>query len=233
MRMTTPNVDNVNMEDTRPTLPAAADRTYHHGDLRNALIEAGLKALEHQEAGELSLRALARELGVSANAVYRHFESKEALLSALAAEGFRRFAQSQAEARHDAAAGEVATGLAYIRFAQLNPALFRLMFGGFVNAGQGGELQVAATEAFDGLLKDSMQPGQSGAEGPGPIDEATLMRALARWSLVHGLSHLLLEGQLAWFGPNPDWLIPAVLNASGLGQVGAAQTSKPSRKASS
>ena len=69
MRMTTPNVDNVNMEDTRPTLPAAADRTYHHGDLRNALIEAGLKALEHQEAGELSLRALARELGVSANAV--------------------------------------------------------------------------------------------------------------------------------------------------------------------
>lgn len=244
MRMRSPNVDNVNMEDAPPTLPAPIDRTYHHGDLRNALIEAGLKALTHQEAGELSLRALARELGVSANAVYRHFESKEALLSALAAEGFRRFARSQADARNDTVSGEVATGLAYVRFAQLNPALFRLMFGGFVHAGQGGELQGAATEAFAGLLQDSMAPGQR--VGEGPIDEATLMRALARWSLVHGLSHLLLEGQLGLFGADPQGLIPAVLRASGMasgvasgvaqpGQARSAkaQTGKPSRKASS
>src|SRR3989344_594769 len=82
-----------------PSPHTKPDRAYHHGDLRNALIDAGLTALEAQDASELSLRALARELGVSANAVYRHFADKEALLSALAAEGFRRFAREQREAR--------------------------------------------------------------------------------------------------------------------------------------
>src|SRR3989344_5606520 len=82
-----------------PSPHTKPDRAYHHGDLRNALIDAGLTALEAQDASELSLRALARELGVSANAVYRHFADKEALLSALAAEGLRRFAREQREAR--------------------------------------------------------------------------------------------------------------------------------------
>ena len=73
MRMTPRYVDNVNI-----MVPPKSERAYHHGDLRNALIEAGLAALEAQDASELSLRALARELGVSANAVYRHFADKDA-----------------------------------------------------------------------------------------------------------------------------------------------------------
>jgi hypothetical protein len=87
MRMKSWNVDNVNIMSSLPPAASKPARTYHHGDLRNALIDAGLAALEVHDASELSLRALARDLGVSANAVYRHFADKNALLAALAAAG--------------------------------------------------------------------------------------------------------------------------------------------------
>lgn len=240
-----------------PTLPAKPERAYHHGDLRNALIDAGLTALEAHDASELSLRALARELGVSANAVYRHFADKDALLSALAAEGFRRFAREQREARAQVATDPVATGLGYIRFAQRHPALFRLMFGRFTRACDSAELQEAALAAFGELLEDSRSklptaegvaaaPGSAAAPAGAAIDEATMLRAIARWSLVHGLSHLMLEGQLSFFGPGAasDQLAAGVLMASGLGSAPPAAPcgqaaplaqprGKPSTKASS
>ncbi len=211
-------------------------RTYHHGDLRNALIDAGLSALEVHDASELSLRALARDLGVSANAVYRHFADKNALLAALAAEGFRRFAQAQQEA-YEAGNGEAtATGRAYVQFAQRHPALFRLMFGRFTRTCVEPALQQAAMAAFEQLLAHS-RPGPEHGVSDAPLDETTLMRALARWSLVHGLSHLLLEGQLSLFGPasspstslvDASPLIQAVLQASGLAD--AKPMSAPSLK---
>lgn len=210
MRMTPWDVDNVNiMVSSKP------HRAYHHGDLRNALIEAGLSALEAQDASELSLRALARDLGVSANAVYRHFADKEALLGALATEGFHRFARAQHAAESRAAVDPTATGLSYVRFAQQHPALFRLMFGRLTGASANAELQAAARAAFLQLLEHSRPAGHTG-----PIDEATMLRALARWSLVHGLSHLLLEGQLGFLGPAglDEGLAGAVLQASGLGR---------------
>ncbi len=213
-----------------PTLPAKPERAYHHGDLRNALIDAGLTALEAHDASELSLRALARELGVSANAVYRHFADKDALLSALAAEGFRRFAREQREARALLDTDPAATGLGYIRFAQRHPALFRLMFGRFTRACDSAELQEAALAAFGQLLEDSRAPAPAGSTGPAAggsapaheaIDEATMLRAIARWSLVHGLSHLMLEGQLSFFGPGAasEQLAASVLMASGMGSA--------------
>lgn len=210
-----------------------SERAYHHGDLRNALIDAGMNALATQDAAELSLRALARELGVSANAAYRHFADKDALLSALAAEGFRRFAAEQANSRCTTGPGPgqaglkggpqdeaLSSGLRYVQFAQRHPGLFRLMFGRFLLASQDAELQGAAMAAFMQLLEQSRAPDAP----PGPPDEATLMRALARWSLVHGLSHLLLEGQLGLFGAQPDGLVRAVLEASGLGDAGRPET---------
>jgi len=212
MRMTPRNVDNVNIMAIPRT-----ERSYHHGDLRNALIEAGLAALATQDAADLSLRSLARALGVSANAVYRHFADKDALLSALAAEGFRRFAAEQEQAQNaagcvDAPGNELASGLRYVQFAQRHPGLFRLMFGRFLHASQDPELQAAAMGAFQQLLAQS-RPAGSRADPP---DEATLMRALSKWSLVHGLSHLLLEGQLGLFGARPEALVQAVLMASGV-----------------
>lgn len=213
MRMTPRNVDNVNtMVTPKP------DRTYHHGDLRNALIDAGMAALAQQDASTLSLRALAREVGVSANAAYRHFADKDALLSALATEGFRRFTAEQAatgpapEGPACHATDALASGLRYVHFAQRHPGLFRLMFGRFLHGSQDPTLQDAAMAAFGQLLAQSRPEGAR----LDPPDEATLMRALARWSLVHGLSHLVLEGQLGLFGAQPDALVQAVLTASGL-----------------
>lgn len=238
--MTPCNVDNVNtMVTPKPT------RTYHHGDLRNALIEAGMAALAQHDASALSLRALARELGVSANAAYRHFADKDALLSALATEGFQRFAAEQAASALEPggqpghATDALASGLRYVHFAQRHPGLFRLMFGRFLHGSQDPALQAAAMAAFGQLLAQSRPEGAR----LDPPDEATLMRALAKWSLVHGLSHLLLEGQLGLFGTQPDALVKAVLTASGLadsppttqapGELPGKPSGKPPRKVKS
>lgn len=188
------------------------ERTYHHGNLRAALIDAGLAALAQQDTADLSLRAIARDVGVSANAAYRHFADKDTLLAAVAAEGFRRFAQHQTKAAQGHAtvlASRAAAGRAYIQFAQDNPALFRLMFGRSLNATATAELQESATTAFQGLIDASAR------ESDTPHDsEQVLMLAIARWSLVHGLSHLVLDGQLAHFGDNIDHIIGGVLNLS-------------------
>ena len=90
-------------------------RSYHHGDLRSALVEAGLKALETTPLNDLSLRQIARDVGVSATAVYRHSPDKAALLSALAAEGIAQMAQQQRDAAAMAAPAQAfaATGRAY------------------------------------------------------------------------------------------------------------------------
>ena len=190
-------------EKTRP------ERSYHHGNLRSALIDAGLTALEQSDTAEVSLRAIARDVGVSANAAYRHFADKNALLSALAAEGFRRFAAGQAQAREahaDQIEARTAAGRAYIGFAQNHPALFKLMFGHFLYASASEELQQTAIRAFQGLIDSTAKEA-----GAAPDSEKALVTAISHWSVVHGLSHLILEGQLKPFGPEIDRLIEGVL----------------------
>jgi AcrR family transcriptional regulator len=212
MRMKPWNVDNVNMAsqhtDSDDTVDVT-DRRYHHGNLRAALIEAGLAALGSSDTADLSLRAVARAVGVSANAAYRHFADKEALLSALAAEGFRRFAAAQRQAAQglsDPIEARTASGLAYIAFARQHPALFRLMFGQFTPGRGDDDLQQAAMMAFDALVASSAK--ESGSQ---PGDERAFLTAIARWSLVHGLSHLLLDGQLDSMGPQVEQIILGVL----------------------
>lgn len=185
-------------------------RSYHHGNLRAALIEAGLAALEKGDEAGFSLRAVAREVGVSANAAYRHFASKDDLLSALAAEGFRRFAAQQAAAAQtsrDSLDLQTATAKAYVSFAQAHPALFRLMFSRFLYASSSEDLKAAAMSAFELLLASSAQ--QAGAE---PLSEQALMTAIANWSMVHGLSHLLLDGQLNAFGFSVEKMIEGIVH---------------------
>jgi len=188
-------------------------RNYHHGNLRAALIEAGLAALETSDQAELSLRAIARDVGVSANAAYRHFANKDDLLGALAAEGFRRFAAKQAEATRDGAASRQARSAAakaYVSFAQAHPALFRLMFSRFLYASSSEDLKEAASAAFQGLLQASAQHAGVPVES-----EKALLMALANWSMVHGLSHLMLDGQLALFNMAMDKLIDGVIDLPG------------------
>ena len=108
-----------------------SSRAYHHGDLRAALLQVGLRLLASGDANDLSLREMARAVDVSATAVYRHFPDKKALMAALAVEGLSMLARAQHQAS-EAAGGGVegfnATGRAYVRFALANPALFRLIF---------------------------------------------------------------------------------------------------------
>lgn len=164
---------------------------YHHGDLRAAVIAAGLKRLAESDGGELGLRALARDVGVSATALYRHFPDKEALLDALADEGLRRLGALQAQAWLKAGggvAGFKATGIAYVRFAHDEPALFRLSFTRQMPdrnmGGDGGEV------AYN-LLRAGV-----GEALPGAADPDTA--ALHAWALVHGLAMLILDRRVEW-----------------------------------
>ena len=168
---------------------------YHHGNLREALLEQGLALLEETGSQDFSLRELARRVGVSANATYRHFANKEDLARAMAAEGIRRFAAAQQES-WQRASGSVsekflATGCAYVHFARQHPSLFRLMFGRFVAEHRSEEFAVASEQAFTAL-----RLGVSAALGLEPASEQATLAAYNAWAVVHGFSYLILDGQL-------------------------------------
>ena len=173
------------------------ERDYHHGDLRAALLSAGMAALDAAPMESLSLRALAREAGVSATAVYRHFPDKDALLAALALAALDRMGRDQqaaadavpASARAEAAF--CATGAAYVRFAIQHPELFRLIWrtapAGDVLSGPIESAQVA------------MQCLRRSVAAVLPADATPQQQrdlALRCWALVHGLAMLVLEGQV-------------------------------------
>lgn len=153
--------------------------TYHHGDLPAALLRAAGGTLEKRGIAALSLRETARRAGVSHNAPYRHFPDREALLAALAAEGFAMLGE-RLRGKPGREMGE-----AYVRFALEQPQRFRLMFGGVLPLGKYPELSTAAQGAYQALV---------GAFNELPRPE---LAAAAAWSLVHGLSHLLLDGHFA------------------------------------
>ncbi len=168
-------------------------RSYHHGNLRETLLLKGLELLESSENADISLRELAREVGVSANAAYRHFANKEALLLAMAAEGFTRFSQGQVAAMQK---GEtpmqqfMLAGRAYIDFACKNPALYRLMFGRFSAAHRNDDMNSAGNIAFQGLINMIATVLQAD-----PKSSQVNSAAIHAWSVVHGLSTLILDGQ--------------------------------------
>ena len=178
-------------------------KPYHHGDLRAALIAEGLRLLSDRDADSLSLREVARAVGVSAPSVYRHFPDKEALMTALAEEGLKQLATAQHEAADAAGGGEAgfaATGRAYVRFALANPALFRLIFTAPVIA-RYRQNNPKPDEAMSFLLANaaaSVGADRESAEARGA--------AIQAWALVHGLAMLMLDGQL----PADDRIIDAI-----------------------
>src|SRR2546430_4327077 len=105
--------------------------TYHHGDLRAGLVRAAMELLEEGGETALSLRAIARGAGVSPAAPYRHYADREALVSAVAAVGYRQLAERLAAAHPAPSTPEqlASVGVAYVEFALAQPALFRMMFG--------------------------------------------------------------------------------------------------------
>ncbi len=182
---------------------ASTGKPYHHGDLRAALVDAGLVLLADRNADELSLRELARETGVSATAVYRHFPDKHALMSALASEGLRQLSVAQ-HAASDAAGGGLAgfnaTGRAYVRFALANPALFRLIFS---HPSRAGLLSPDGDDVPDAMT--FLRANAAELTPPGGDQRSV---ALHGWSVAHGLAMLMLDGQI----PIDESTIDAVVN---------------------
>ena len=156
-------------------------RSYHHGDLRNALLEAARSILEEDDLSELSLRAVARRAGVSHAAPYRHFPNHEALLVELAMEGFAELRQEIATAvtAPDVESDRIAKiGAAYMRFVARRPALASLMFGP----------QLPNRDLFPKLgdMADAV-----GTEIGTALHDSAL--GLAVWAAVHGLAMLILR----------------------------------------
>lgn len=180
----------------------AEQRTYHHGNLREALITAGLEVLRRKDSDDISLREVARTVGVSATSVYRHFPNKQALIGALCIEGCQLLAAVQRKAMASAGGGQDgfdASGLAYVRFALSNPTLFRLMTRTPpTDKGFGGDEDPAIQEILSNSA--TLLPGDA-------TDHQRQVRALHAWSLVHGITMLVLEGRF----PDDDDMIKAVI----------------------
>jgi AcrR family transcriptional regulator len=178
-----------------PKKASARSSNYHHGDLRNALVEAGRSVLERDGVAKLSLREVARVIGVSHGAPLHHFPSKEALLIAIAAIGFRELTQvmRDAVAKHpDEPLDQFrVAGVAYVRYMFDHPHLVRLMLGGLIPSSfTDPELKTASREAM-GVLYETI----TAAQASGKIVGGDAQRlAFAAWANVHGTGVLLLEG---------------------------------------
>lgn len=174
---------------------------YHHGDLRRALLDAALALVASKGVANLSLRETARAAGVTHNAPYRHFPDKNALLAALAEDGFRQMAAEMVAARDGAGTAPeqrfLAIGLTYVRFAVGHPALFRVMFAPEIaERSDFPALRAAEVAAYD-LCADAIRDCQAaGAIRPG--DDRAL--ALAAWAMMHGVATLVLDDFVGWTG---------------------------------
>jgi AcrR family transcriptional regulator len=161
---------------------------YHHGDLRTALVEAAREALETAAPEAITLKSLAQRLGVSQPAPYRHFQSREALLAAVAADGFVRFGETllaAAEAAPPTARMECAA-LAYLAFARANRGVYRLMFASsLLMTVEDESMRVAAEASFDFLVSALVHYV--------PTDAVQVV-AVRVWATLHGLAMLEAEG---------------------------------------
>jgi AcrR family transcriptional regulator len=190
---------------------------YHHGALRAALLAAAEAILDRDGIGALTLRATAREAGVSHAAPTHHFGDITGLLTELAASGFIRFrANLQAElatAGPRAQSRLIALGRGYVAFARAYPGLFQLMFRSERLDWSSPALSMAGEAAFALLTEDEPDAGsQSASHG-----FQTLVLAMTRWSLVHGLSTLLIDGRVGALmdkveGADMERLIEGVLS---------------------
>jgi len=196
----------VNTVYTEPSIKlhsimAVARKAYHHGELRESLLEAAEALLEQDGPAGLSLRKVGRQLGVTPGAPYRHFDDKDALLAALATEAFRKLRAAMLANQEGAADGKERlrrAGVGYLQFASAHPELFRLMFG-WMPARDVPELCEAGDAAFaalEGILK--------GCDEEGLLSRSVNDAGLLVWSAVHGAAFLTIDDRLKLSEPAPD-----------------------------
>lgn len=173
-------------------------KKYHHGDLKNALVKAGIEIISKGGLASLSLRKVAKKAGVSHAAPYAHFADKQALIAALSTEGYQRLydelCSTVAMYEGDMQRTLVEVGWAYVQFAQSDPERFKVMFSGIIEQEKEyPDLKEITLKNF-GLLVNMVKSCQAdGLLAPEPADAV----AVSLWSLVHGFVMLLLEGQIS------------------------------------
>jgi AcrR family transcriptional regulator len=189
--------------EKKPTrIPRKARGQYHHGNLRSALIDAGLSLIARKGIDALTLRAIGSQLGVSRMAAYRHFSDKADLLGAIAEAGFLLFGDALDAARQEAGASSAsrlrAMALAYVRFAATHPAYYEVMFGWNVNRQQAKRAPGAAGARAFGILEETIRQGQETGEirAGNPVLLARIV-----WAQVHGIAMLRFATDLT---PNGD-----------------------------
>jgi AcrR family transcriptional regulator len=184
---------------TTDTSPSKDARPYHHGDLPRALIDAAVQAIAEVGPAAVSMRDLARRAGVSHAAPAHHFGDKAGLLTAVAADGFRRLAATLGET-HQATGSFLEVGVAYVGFAVTHRAHFEVMFRPELYRTDDPEL-VQARDAARALL---YPPAAEVASSPNGRDDG-VRAAVAAWSLVHGLATLWLNHNLPpQLGDDPE-----------------------------
>lgn len=181
----------------RPRPRRKPRHAYHHGHLRQALVDQAVRTIQDKGIEALTLREAGERLGVSRTALYRHFADKQALLAAVATEGFRAFGDALAAAWESGGrgrAGLLDMGRAYVRFALGRPSHYRVMFGGFLAHAKGDPgLRTVAERAFRVLVDAIVELQREELVRAGPAEEL----AVFVWSSTHGLAMLAIDGQLA------------------------------------
>jgi AcrR family transcriptional regulator len=191
-------------------MPTARKRAYHHGDLRAALIDAAAKLIRERGVAEFSLREAARAVGVDPAACYRHFRDREAVLLALAQEGFVALAASMVQASAGARGTRgklLAIANSYLSFALERPAQFRLMFGDSGVPSRDPRMRTVGVDRgpYDRLV-------ELAAAYPGaPADVEGFANAL--WAVAHGVTRLVIDGAIAMSEPDARALLDRALRA--------------------
>lgn len=171
--------------------------SYHHGDLRNSLVSTGIELLNQKGVAGISLREIARTIGVGHNAPYRHFRNKQQLLEAMAEDGFRRlkarYTRLELEFANDPEGQIFESAMHVVSIAADQPNLFQLMFGGHIQPQDcGGELKLAADEAMQSLVGII----RNGQRLEVFIQGDPLTLALSTMSMIQGLAIMVSSGKL-------------------------------------
>jgi AcrR family transcriptional regulator len=176
-------------------MPMGESKPYHHGNLREVLLQSAIRLIAEVGPTAFTLREVARQAGVSHNAPYRHFQDKDALLAAVATQGYGELTEAMLVAagqQPDALDRLKQAGLAYVSFALRRPEHFAVMFDAPFSKRTHPEAADAAERAFSvllGLVTECQKKRQLTSGSP-------LDLALLAWSMVHGIAKLAITGRL-------------------------------------